>query len=512
MMKYIKKGLSILLSAMMVFSFAAVCMTASAASGYITYKVPEDCDFAVVDSCSALAKGKIEIASTYNGYPVTEIGNEIFKDLKTITEVVIPSSVTKVGNSAFSGCSGLEKIVFEGSECYFGTHIFSSCIKLSEITLPSALKEIPKNTFYDCKALAEIDIPSTVTKIGEMAFATCTALKDFEIPASVTSIGVNAFIRCNSVENYKVASGNIAYKSVDGVLYDAKGEILVQYPIGSKAENVTVINGTKKIADGAFADNGNVKSVSLPASLETIDAYAFQYCEKLDGVVLPAGIKTLGADAFGHCKSLKSIKIPASLTKYEYAFYMSGLESVVIENGATEISRNAFEKCTSLTSVTFPETLKTIGIAAFIDCTALKNIEIPSSVTTIGKKAFGNIDNLTITGVKGSAAEAYANENSITFASTEKLTGIEITKLPSKLEYNYKDSIDTSGMVVVAKYSDGTEKEIKGYKVSPATFTKTGSHTVTVSYEGFTDSFGVSVSYSFIQIIILIFLLGFLWY
>ncbi len=511
-MKFLKKGVSILLSAMMIFSFAAVSLSASAASDYITYRVPDGCDFAVVDSCSNLANGKIEIASTYNGYPVTKIEIDAFKGFKTITEIIVPSSVKEIGNGAFSNCTGLEKIVFEGSDCSFGTHIFAYSTKLSEITLPSALKEIPKNTFYDCKALEEIEIPSTVTKIGETAFATCTALKDFEIPASVTSIGVNAFIRCNAVENYKVANGSIAFKSVDGMLYDAKGETLVQYPIGNKAEKVTVKNGTKRIADGAFADNKSIKSVVFPSGLEAVDAYAFQYCENLDGVTLPAGIKTLGAEAFGHCAALKSINIPASLTTYEYAFYMSGIESVVIENGAEEISRNAFEKCRELTSVTIPSSLKSIGMAAFIDCTALKDIEIPSSVTSIGKKAFGNIENLAIIGAKGSAAETYAEENSINFVSSEKIIGISITRLPSKLNYNYKDSVDTSGMIVVANYSDGTQEEIKGYTVSPVSFSKTGSHTVTVSYGEHSDTFGVSVSYSIVQIFILIFLLGFLWY
>ncbi len=511
-MKYLKKGISVLLSAIMIFSFAAVSLSASAASDYIIYTVPDGCDFAVVDSCSAAASGAIEIASTYNGYPVTKIEIDAFKDFKTITEITVPSSITEIGNGAFSNCMGLKKIVFEGSNCSFGTHVFSYCTNLSEITLPSALKEIPKNTFYGCKALEKTEIPSTVTKIGEMAFATCTALKDFEIPASVTSIGVNAFIRCNAVENYKVASGNTAYKIVEGVLYDAKGETLVQYPIGNKAENVTVKNGTKRIADGAFADNNSIKSVALPSSLETVDAYAFQYCEKLDGVTLPAGIKKLGAEAFGHCTALRTIKIPASLTTYEYAFYMSGLESVIIENGAEEISRNAFEKCRELPSVSMPSSLKTIGMAAFIDCTALEEVEIPSSVTSIGKKAFGNTEKLTIIGAKGSAAETYANANSINFASTEKLVGIKITRLPSKLDYNYKDSVDTSGMIVVANYSDGTQKEIKDYEVSPVSFSKTGSHTVTVSYGEYTDSFGVSVSYSIVQIFILIFLLGFLWY
>ncbi len=511
-MSFLKKGISIVLSVMMVFSFAAACVTASAASSDVSYYVPEDCDFAVVTSCSSLATGAIEIASTYSGYPVVEIGNGAFSNINGITSVTIPASVTKIGNGAFSYCSGLEKVVFKGKDCAFGNYVFRSCIKLSDITLPSELKIIPSQTFHDCKALTEINFPATLTRIAENAFATCTALEKIEIPASVTSIGTNAFIRCNAVKSYDVAEGNTAYKSVDGVLYEANGETLVQFPNGSDAENVTVENGTKEIADGAFAGNRKIKSVTLPDSLEVIDAYAFQYCENLDGVVLSAGIKTLGAEAFGRCTSLKSIKIPASLTQYEYAFYMAGLESVVIEKGATEISRNAFEKCASLTSVSLPSTLKTIGIAAFIDCTALKNIEIPASVETIGVKAFGNIDNLTLAVSKNSAAHTYATENSIDVVFNDNLIGIEITKLPSKLDYNYKDSLNTSGMVVVAKYSDGRQEEIKNYEVSPETFTKTGSHTITVSYEGYTDTFGVSVSYSIIQIIILVFLLGFLWY
>ena len=67
-----------------------------------------------------------------------------------------------------------------------------------------------------------------------------------------------------------------------------------------------------------------------------------------------------------------------------------------------------------------------IGSYAFRDCTGLTSITIPDSVIEIGNYAFGYIydywngkniliDNFTIYGSKGSAAETYANENGIKF-------------------------------------------------------------------------------------------------
>lgn len=514
-MKNFKKSVSVILSAIMIFSVMAISFAASAASAYVTYANLGE--YAVVSGCSATANGVIEIDSTYDGVPVTEIGVSAFDGISGITGVVIPASVTKIGNLAFANCPSLESVEFKGSECTLGTSVFRSCGKLGSVTLPSVLTSIPKQTFFDCPALVSITIPASVTTIGSEAFATCSALESVTIPAKVSSIGSNAFIRCSSVESYKVESGNITYKSVDGVLYDATGRTLIQYPAGSDATSVTVASSAKVIGDGAFAGNRKIKSVTLPEGLETIDDYAFQYCESLESVTLSPYIKTLGVEAFGHCTALKSIEIPSTLTTYEYAFYMSGLESVTIKKGAAAISRNAFEKCDKLTDVSIPDSVTSIGVAAFIDCTSLKSISVPASVTSIGNKAFSGCSALVMTVEEDSAAHTYAKNNSIAFSFSGSsgelaVTGIEITKLPAKLDYNYKDKFNKAGMVVVANYSDGSQKEITDYTVTPDTFTKTGSHTVTVEYQGFTDTLGVSVSYSIVQIIILIFLLGFLWY
>lgn len=49
---------------------------------------------------------------------------------------------------------------------------------------------------------------------------------------------------------------------------------------------------------------------------------------------------------------------------------------------------------------------------------------------------------------------------------TPKLTSIAVTKNPSKLTYTVGDKIDTTGLQITAKYSDGSSKTVSGYQVN----------------------------------------------
>ncbi len=52
----------------------------------------------------------IIIPETYNGLPVTEIGEKAFYGCETITSVYIPECVISIGNKAFSDCKNLESV------------------------------------------------------------------------------------------------------------------------------------------------------------------------------------------------------------------------------------------------------------------------------------------------------------------------------------------------------------------------------------------------------------------
>lgn len=66
-----------------------------------------------------------------------------------------------------------------------------------------------------------------------------------------------------------------------------------------------------------------MEEVSLPDTIETIGANAFQNDKKLTGLKLPKNIKTMGYGAFGECTGLTEIEIPKTLEKVWCAYYDS---------------------------------------------------------------------------------------------------------------------------------------------------------------------------------------------
>ena len=63
----------------------------------------------------------------------------------------------------------------------------------------------------------------------------------------------------------------------------------------------------------------------------------------------------------------------------------------------------------------------------------------------------------------------------------KQLQSIAISAKPGKTTYNINDAIDTSGLKVVATYTDGSRAEVKGWKIGGST-AKAGTVSVRVSY------------------------------
>lgn len=76
------------------------------------------------------------------------------------------------------------------------------------------------------------------------------------------------------------------------------------------------------------------------------------------------------------------------------------------------------------------------------------------------------------------------------------VTGIEIVSKPDKLNYDLKQELDSTGMVVKAVYNDGTRTAISDYTLQGFDSKTEGEKTVTVAYNGFTAEFTVTVKHT----------------
>jgi len=104
---------------------------------------------------------------------------------------------------------------------------------------------------------------------------------------------------------------------------------------------------------------------------------------------------------------------------------------------------------------------------------------------------------MTTTGTK--TVTVTYNSFSTTFTITVNaatLSSIAVTTKPTTLSYNQGDTLNLTGMVVTATYSDSTTAAVTGYTTNPANgsaLSTSGTTTVTVTYSGKTASFTVTV-------------------
>lgn len=88
----------------------------------------------------------------------------------------------------------------------------------------------------------------------------------------------------------------------------------------------------------------------------------------------------------------------------------------------------------------------------------------------------------------------YMDKTATFDVEVKELSEIVIVSKPSKTEYSQGQRLDTSGLIVKAKYADGTEEEINGYTISGYDSSVVGKQTVTITYMDKAATFDVSVS------------------
>jgi len=322
---------------------------------------------------------------------VANIGDHAFENCLNLTNASLGDGVGRIGNGAFYSCTRLAAVTIPDSVTNIEALAFYNCSELPAVTIGRGVVSIGGGALGDCAGLSAINVdalntnfasaggvlfnrnqtmliqypagnaaasyavPDSVGAIGDEAFYNCGNLTNVTIGRGVTNIGKAPFCNCGQLRGIAVASGNAAYCSMGGVLFNSNQTTLVEFPPGNAASSYAVPNSVRVIGDWAFAYCTTLPSVTIPNTVLNIGGWAFAYCIDLNNLTIPNSVTNLGDDAFVDCGGLSSVTIPSNVRS---------------------IGRGVFQECNRLTNVMIGPGVTNIGAAPFLYCTRLAAIGV----------------------------------------------------------------------------------------------------------------------------------------
>ena len=202
----------------------------------------------------------------------------------------------------------------------------------------------------------------------------------------------------------KLANGNTAFAGFKLQLKDSTDPTNITR--STAGISVTIPEGVTTIYPRAFESVAPIlESVTLPNTVISISAFAFEGCTALGTVTLPDALGSIGNSAFEGCTNLKVPAIPANVQVIGASAFKgcTSLTNLTLDNDGTvnlTIGDHAFEGCTGLKVNTIPAKVANIGMNAFKDCPNLTDLEFGydgSANFDVGANAFDKIEILHVT-------------------------------------------------------------------------------------------------------------------
>lgn len=231
-----------------------------------------------------------------------DVDNEYYDSREDCNAIIETAS-----NILIVGCKNTR---IPSSVIEIGTGAYTFCKELYELSIPSNVKVVGNSAFAGCSNLHKLFFSNGLERIGEDAFGN-TNINSIIIPKSVKAIGNGAF-HTNKMKSIKVAPDNPVYDSRDNcnAIIETSTNKLI-----AGCKNTIVPLTVQCIAENSFAGD-DIESVSLPASIEKIENFAFVFCEKLK-IVKSMIIEPFEVMAFDHISQDAILYVPEG-TKEKY--------------------------------------------------------------------------------------------------------------------------------------------------------------------------------------------------
>ena len=154
-------------------------------------------------------------------------------------------------------------------------HLFYENKTITEVIVPSSVKTVDGLTFSNCPNLKKVILP-----------ASCNIeLSDDGTPCS-------PFVHCDGLTDIQFSPANEHFEFIDNVLFHKDSHSLIYYPPWLPNESYSIPDGTQYIATCAFYDCPNLTELNIPDSVNSLPMQ-FLYKSNITKLIIPGSIKIL---------------------------------------------------------------------------------------------------------------------------------------------------------------------------------------------------------------------------
>lgn len=235
----------------------------------------------------------------------------------------------------------------------------------------------------------------------------------------------------------KLASATVAYIGDQFIESDGNGGWTIYGDVANDVITIEDYFEKYGVVKGVFANNGNIRNLTVGEELRGIGSYAFYGCTSLQGITLANGLNTIGNYAFAGCINMNSIDMDVS-------------------SNLTAIGNHAFYDCERLKGFAVPINVRVLCDSAFEACYTIGS-NPNSPVTNLDLCAEGQAVSLSYIG--NNVFKDCTSMQNLVFPDTYKETNFSVSNLQgcSKLQYLYipnstmaiTEAVDDAGNVVL---------------------------------------------------------------
>lgn len=490
-------------------------------------------------------------ASVVNGadtYTVTAIGSGAFSG-SAITSISLPSTVVSIEEAAFANCGQLTSVDFSGAYVSIENRAFKQCTLLSNVYGTENICKLGVESFdatpwkntvlrgsevYIGHVLYAYSMGGDVN-LGEMgytfhsiapnAFANNTGLTSVVIPDTITDIGDGAFAGCSSLGSLVFGTSpslaHIGQAAFDGA--GLGGTLTLPTTVGTIGSyafrNCTALTGVvlsenatlNFLPTGLFSGCGELTTVTLPSTIKTIGNTCFNGCKKLS-TVAASGVLTVGTDAFRGCSVLSDATAFSNVRSIDTgAFDGTALYTALAQNSDYVVIGKVLYRVNlggDAMVLTVPNGVVSVTPRAAVTCPAVSTLYLPDELTSIHESEISLTSDAKIvsftrnadvyeTLLGSSFGDLYVPSgvlNAEKHSTVTYINGLTVSKMPNKTTYAPTETADFIGIELSLSLDDGEAEALSGVSYLPTyTYDWSVGNTVTVSYEGLTTTFNVTL-------------------